>query len=168
MLRLAVTGHRPDKLGGYSPEAYKKLVVVAYKSLEQLKPRVVITGMALGWDQAIAEAAYEHQIPFIAAIPFKGQESKWPKQSQEKYRELLKHAHHQEICSPGEYRIQKMQIRNEWMIDNCDEVLALYNGDKEGGTFNCVQYARVRDKVIYNAWDIFTGQQQHLTRMYGE
>lgn len=168
MLRLAITGHRPDKLGGYDKDTYKKLLLTAYKAIDQLKPRVVISGMALGWDQACAEAACELMIPFIAAIPFAGQENKWPKESQIKYQELLKKAHHQEICSPGEYRVQKLQVRNEWMADNCDEALALFNGEQKGGTFNFIRYARVKDKVIYNAWDIYTGTQDHLTRMYGE
>ena len=165
MLRLCVTGHRPDRLGGYDKEVHRRVFLAAHSALEQLKPRVVITGMALGWDQAIAEAAIELAIPFVVAMPFKGQESKWPKQSQEHYRELLKQASHIEVCSPGEYRPQKMIVRDEWMVDNSDEVLACFDGTRGGGTDSTILYAKIKGKVIYNAWDLFKGNAKHLTRM---
>jgi hypothetical protein len=76
---LAATGHRPDKLGGYDLSIYRKLVGLAYSYLRKQTPDVVISGMALGWDQAVAEAAVKASTPFIAAIPFRGQESKWPR-----------------------------------------------------------------------------------------
>lgn len=53
---LAVTGHRPNKLGGYSKQAYRKLVKIAEVNLKKLNPDKVISGMALGWDQALAQA----------------------------------------------------------------------------------------------------------------
>jgi len=74
---LSGTGHRPDKLGGYSDSAFDNLVKIAEDYLKESKPDKVISGMALGWDQALAEACVNLNIPFIAAVPFKGQESKW-------------------------------------------------------------------------------------------
>jgi hypothetical protein len=34
--------------------------------------------MARGWDLALAKAAVELGLPLFAAIPFVGQESRWP------------------------------------------------------------------------------------------
>lgn len=41
----------------------------------------------------------------------------------------------------------KMQNRNQYMVDNSDFVLAVWNGDT-GGTFNCINYANKSNKEI--------------------
>jgi uncharacterized phage-like protein YoqJ len=109
---------------------------------------MVITGMALGVDQWAANIARKMKIPYIAAIPFEGQESKWPKRSQRTYRALRKLAMGETIVSPGEYSVEKMQIRNQWMVDNADAVIAVWDGTR-GGTKNCIEYAKSQNKQIY-------------------
>lgn len=148
---IAGTGHRPDKLGGYSPLIAKELQALAERELYRLKPKVVITGMALGWDQAIGWAARAARIPFWAYIPFEGQESVWPRASQEKYRDLLSYAAKIVVCSPGRYDPQKMHLRNMRMVDDCDEILAMWDGSA-GGTANCLAYARAQHRPIHNCW----------------
>ena len=156
------TGHRPDKLGGYGQDAFNNLVALAEDWLEENKPTRVISGMALGWDQALARAALKQGIPFIAACPFFGQESKWPQESQKVFNELLKKAEDVlYICDKG-YAPWKMQIRNEYMVDHSDVVLALYNGDQSGGTYNCVTYANKHNKPVVNLWEKFNGNQESL------
>lgn len=49
---ICATGHRPNKLGGYGRDVYARLVKLAYDYLAVQKPDAVISGMALGWDQA--------------------------------------------------------------------------------------------------------------------
>lgn len=152
-LVLAGTGHRPDKLiGGYSEETFRRLVSLARWALEKHTPTWIISGMALGWDQALAQAAVESRIPFDAAVPFAGQESRWPKLSIEKYKTLLAKARRVVIVSEGGYAAWKMQKRNEWMSNNASALLALWNGS-DGGTANCVKYARGIGKPIHNVWD---------------
>jgi len=53
---LAVTGHRPEKLGGYGPAVAERLFNLASSELQGLRPEYVLTGMAIGWDQAVADA----------------------------------------------------------------------------------------------------------------
>lgn len=162
---LSVTGHRPDKLGGYHPKAFEELVRIAKVSLDHLLPEHVITGMAMGWDMAIAKACIEKNIPFTAAVPFKGQESRWQPNDQQRYKYFLARAASIEITSPGNYAPYKMEVRNRWMVDNSDTVLAMYNGDKEGGTANCVNYAIKRQKTLYNAWRLYKRETTQLTRV---
>jgi uncharacterized phage-like protein YoqJ len=118
------------------------------KALKELKPEKVITGMALGVDQWAAMIAYKLGIPFLAAIPFENQESKWPEKSQKTYRLLRKLAAEEVIVSEGGYSIDKMQTRNVWMVDNSDKLIAVWDGTK-GGTGNCVEYAKSANKDIY-------------------
>lgn len=150
-LIIAATGHRPDKLGGYNSFVTRELQRLAEKELFARKPNTVITGMALGWDQAVGWAAKSLKIPFHAYIPFAGQELKWPPASQDAYRELLSYAGEIVVCSPGGYEARKMHIRNERMVDVCDELLALWNGTA-GGTASCIAYARKRGRPVHNCW----------------
>lgn len=152
-LVLAGTGHRPDKLGGYGDDIYNRLVALATDSLIRLNPSHVISGMALGWDQALAEAALNLQLPVIAAVPFKDQERMWPASSQNKYHRILDRCTVQEVCPPG-FAAWKMQRRNQWMVDNCDVLLALWNGST-GGTDNCIQYALEKERTIVNLWEVW-------------
>jgi len=148
---IAFTGHRPNKLGGYKipNPTYTKVCQEIDKALKELKPEKIISGMALGVDQWAAFIACELNIPFIAAVPFEKQESKWPKQSQESYHKLIKLASEIVIVSPGGYSPEKMQIRNKWMVDRCDKLIAVWDGTP-GGTGNCVEYAKsVKKDIVY-------------------
>jgi len=151
---LAVTGHRPDKLGGYSPEADRKLRAFARELLplllSALEERVVITGMALGWDQAIAQACVELKIPFIAAVPFPEQADRWPEPSRVRWAGLCHQAFEiHTVC--GSYSGANLQTRNEWMVDRCGYLAALWSS-APGGTANCVRYANRLARPVINVW----------------
>lgn len=148
------TGHRPDKLGGYGVDAKNNLLTLARDWLTAYTPESVISGGALGWDQALAWAAYYTKIPFTLALPFDGFWSKWPKTSQDELENLVAFADRVVyVCDPG-YAPWKMQDRNKWMVDNCDTVLALWNGS-EGGTANCIKYAERVGKPLINLWESY-------------
>lgn len=141
---VAVTGHRPHKLGneydGSGPysSAIRKFLTEEVKKHQATK---LVTGMALGVDMIFAEVAISLSLPFLAALPCVGQERMWPKSSQDKYRSLLTHP----LCevynvTNSTYNNRCMQERNEWMVNNCDFLIAIWNGTR-GGTKNCVDYA---------------------------
>lgn len=150
----AATGHRPDKLGGYSPSVETQLVFFAIEMLDEIEPKGMIVGMALGWDMAVAEACYLLGIPYHAYVPFVGQESKWPSPSRHLYVSLCSKALEYVVVSDGSYAVEKMQIRNRAMVDAAGEgVLALWNGTP-GGTANCVKYAQLTaGKPMTNVWE---------------
>jgi len=152
---LAATGHRPPKLGGYSPQVFERLRAFARDRLTQMAPTSVISGMALGWDTAIAYAALDLSIPFDAYIPCEGQDSVWPLESRNTFAFLRARARHVRIICPS-YSAQAMQLRNRAMVDDCTDLLALYDGSR-GGTANCIDYARTRPTiVIHNCWARWT------------
>lgn len=153
---LAGTGHRPKDLGGYSDQIFNKMVDIASNYLSTLEYQpTIISGMALGWDQALAKAAMNLSLPLWAYIPFVDQASVWPLKSRAFYYFLLEYSSRKVICSTGEYSALKMQIRNERMVDDSDIILALYNGKQYGGTFNCIQYAISKNKPIVNLYNKF-------------
>jgi uncharacterized phage-like protein YoqJ len=73
--------------------------------------------MALGCDIAFAKASLNLDSPFIAAVPFAGQESMWPPETRREYNNLLARAITVHVVTPGGYSAAKMQARNDWMVD---------------------------------------------------
>lgn len=162
MTIYAGTGHRPNKLKyGYSEKGFHLLVSFAEQWLtlrsdvdylsNPSDTTTVISGMALGWDMALAQAAVNTGVPFRAYIPFIGQESVWPEASQKLYHSLLGKAEVVKTVSPDGYAPFKMQLRNAAMVGDCNVVLALWNGTP-GGTANCVKAAITAEKKIMNLW----------------
>jgi len=149
---LAGTGHRLSVLGGDRTETFDRLVRYAIAVIPSHKPTKVISGMAEGWDQAIVKACIHLGIPFVASVPFEGQESVWSPDAQKMYREMLVAAHRVVIVSEGGFAPHKYHIRDEWMVDNSIATLALWNGFKNGGTYNTVKYAEKIKKPVLNVW----------------
>lgn len=155
---VAGTGHRPDKLGGYDGSVFAELTALAERWLRQHPSCfTVISGMALGWDQALATAAGKLGLELVAVVPFRGQESRWPQASRDRFEFLLA------ISSRVVYVCESFsktafQERNEWMVDNCHRVLALWDGSS-GGTGNCVRYAKKVRRPIDNLWEEWSNRQ---------
>jgi uncharacterized phage-like protein YoqJ len=149
-LVVAVTGHRPDKLGGYKVpnEMYDLVVAGLVKSFEKFKPAFIITGMSLGVDQWAAEICVNMGIPFVAAVPFDEQDKIWPPHSKAKYQWLLTKAYQVTKISQGGFTPLKMQIRNQWMVNSSHLMIAVWNGSP-GGTANCLSYATERGKQVH-------------------
>ena len=152
---LAGTGHRPDKLGGYGSKAEQLLVSVAEHYLNRLTPEAVISGMALGWDAALAQAALNLQLPLVAAIPFPKQASRWPQQSQQRWTDLLVKAAlvvcvGSDTLADADIRAA-MQLRNEFMVDHATLILSCYDGTP-GGTRTCVEDAKATGLSIVNTY----------------
>lgn len=154
---MSVTGHRPDRLFKSDPYSKKNqagLTTFAVECLKNLKPDTVLTGMALGWDTAIAQACVELDIPFEAILPCVGQDSRWPPSSQSTYKGLLSKASKIHLVFDGTFDENRkcMTERNIHLVDNSDHLLALWDGDESGGTAHCYRYARSKDRQIKNGW----------------
>lgn len=144
---LAATGHRPHKLKDTS-----KLVSFAqgYMSGKKEYIKSVISGMALGWDLAWAEAAISLSIPVHAAVPFEGHHLPWSNEEQKHYRKILDQCTRVTFVSASWWP-RAYQVRNEWMIHHCTGLVALWNGTN-GGTANCIRYGRSRNVPHVNLW----------------
>lgn len=150
---LAGTGHRPDKLGGYEQDVFDRLVALASRRLESKKPELVISGMAMGWDLALAQAAKDLGIRYHAYIPCLGQDSLWSDDWKRRYRHLCHKADDYRLITIN-YSPAAMQKRNERMVEDSDVLLALWNGSP-GGTANCIDFAEKNGCLIENLWDLW-------------
>lgn len=159
MFTIAYTGHRPKDLLGYNAD-YSPILNQITNHLEQTIAQhpdekiTVITGGAQGIDQLAFQAANDlkkkqYNIKTVIAVPFIGQEKRWPeltKFGQKEYREILAKADHVEILSDNNNdAIVKLNKRNEWMVDHSDLLICVTPYDniatRAGGTGNCLRYA---------------------------
>lgn len=159
-MKVMITGHRPEKIGGYDencPERkwVRMAILFAMKEMELFDqgPFTAITGMALGVDQEYAKLALKLGWNVKAFIPGTWQASQWPKASQDAYNAILGEVQNTcgevVLCSEEPYNASALLRRNGMMVDDCDCCIAVWNGNSDGGTANAVRSVQKRGKSIY-------------------
>lgn len=147
---VAVTGHRPGKLWGYdyNHPKYKELGNVLGSHLLELECDYAISGMALGVDTIFALVVLQLDIKLECAIPCFDHEKRWYNESIKLYHHILNKAHIITQVTKSYFTPRCMQARNEYMVDECDVLIAVWDGVEQGGTWNCVRYAKTKGKRI--------------------
>ena len=135
---VAVAGHRPPELGGYddnpvSGRVRAKLEEILGATREIQPDLVVVTGLGLGAEQLGAEAAVAAEVPFVAVLPFPGQEEVWPAPGQRRYRDLLARAASQVVLqrTPPASRAQAgaaISRRDAWLARHAAEAVVVWDG----------------------------------------
>lgn len=149
-VKIALTGHRPNKLGGYDLNNPMNQAIKAYLStiihyaLKHYDRVIGISGMALGadtlWAMALLEAKHAGApVELHAYIPCHGYESRWPASSQAHFHALCQDADAKRYFADT-YAPACLHDRNRGMVDDCDWLIAIYDGTR-GGTQNAVRYA---------------------------
>lgn len=149
-MRIAVTGHQPPQLGGYAPDVFDALCRLAQEWLRAQPASEVISGMAAGWDLAMAEAARREGIPLVAAMAFPEQGRNWPDPAVAQLRGLLDYAAVVQVMFPRR-QPEMWTLRDQWVLDRGEQVVALWSGTP-GGTGNAVAYAQRQGKLVTNLW----------------
>jgi uncharacterized phage-like protein YoqJ len=153
---VGVTGHRSGMGFRYRSDQLDRFALASICSAE---PDLIITGMAVGWDQAVAAGAARLGIPFIAAVPFPGQADPWPDRARRHYEDLLTQAAEVvEVTSERPYSqklvTKAMHTRNQFIVDRANQILALYNGGG-GGTGHCIKRAQIAKVPVTNVWELW-------------
>ncbi len=142
--RCCFTGHRPERLG--MPEI--EVISGLKKEIRQAIAdgfQTYISGVARGVDLWAAEIVLALRdegaaIRLICASPYKGFESRWSREWQAQYRQVMERADLVRFICPG-YSRDCFQRRNQWMVDHSARVIAVYNG-QPSGTRNTIEYAK--------------------------
>jgi uncharacterized phage-like protein YoqJ len=175
MFTIAFTGHRPEKLGGYDLKNERNAKIInnlgnivfeklkeLYKTNSEIK---VMTGGALGIDQMAFEICYFlktkcfEDLKLEIAIPFKNQSKVWNEQSKTFYESQKSRADIITFVDElecykipdnivGEYDRIKLLKRNEYMVDNCNLLIAVWDGSKSG-TSSCINYAKIVKRDVF-------------------
>jgi hypothetical protein len=144
------TGHRPDQCD--VSEDTMHILALGYLNKKVLDDTIIICGMAAGWDLQLGRAAMESGLKVWAARPWGGHR---PNKADEiLYDDILSYADVIEdvvlqMDYPGPWCYQ---LRNQWMVNNGTEGLALWSGVRKGGTFNCLKYAKDVGKPVTNLY----------------
>lgn len=160
MKKCCITGHRPqtlNKLMKYDDfndinfmEYVDIMRYVVYKCLKEGFD-YFITGGAIGVDLDFAEMVLHTRknddIKLEVAVPCKNQDLKWRQSDKERYKDILSNAEYINQISE-KYTPDCMQKRNEYMVNNSELVIAFWNGEEKGGTWNTIQYAKKIGKPI--------------------
>jgi uncharacterized phage-like protein YoqJ len=133
---VSITGHRPERIPDMKIVA--QALFDAYDALEATR---IIQGCAAGVDLTSAFVAYRKRIPFSAYRPWKGHAPRVCDRTM--YGQMMKFANEvidvdPSLDYPGPWVYQK---RNVAMVDRAEATIAVWDGVKKGGTFNCVKYA---------------------------
>lgn len=151
MKTCTFTGHRPNKLpwlyNEEDRECLKFKQVLAQEILATIEDGYdyFICGGAQGMDTWSAELvlylrdSFKH-IKLEIAVPCQGQESLWPRKTQERYYSILKEADKVTMCSTEHYRPQLMFLRDMYMVNKAEKLIALYEGSS-GGTAHTIGLA---------------------------
>ncbi len=148
---VAFTGYRPQKMPFGFDEAdsrcvdFKKRLRDTIESLIWQGYQHFISGGALGMDMYAAEAVLElkKEYPDILlemVSPFDEQATKWAREYQRRHDALFEQA--DIVTATGHtYTKSCMFVRNRYLVDNADLLLAAYDG-QPGGTEMTIRYAR--------------------------
>lgn len=164
ILKINVTGHRPNKLFGYDIhtkeyEVLRRQIKAAlYNAIKNYggKSVEVYSGMALGVDQIFVECALDARAYYktvgvdfkiTAAVPCRNQDKMWKQESKDLYKKLLDSCDNVVYVHDGPYTPACMEERNKYMVNNSSITIAVWDGSR-GGTGNCVNDAKASGNKI--------------------
>lgn len=130
---LMGTGSRSMLTNPHRVDIYNSLKdwVLAFR--EQHPGLVLISGMAEGWDEAVAKIGMREGIPYIAAVPNQGYgDYYWRRKTQtgenriHTFNTLLAHAKEVVYVCDTLYvdGVHSNFVRNSWMVDRTNEAVA--------------------------------------------
>ena len=150
--RCCFTGHRPDKME-LGEKEIKPLLEKAIDGAIADGYVTFITGMAMGTDIWAAEIVLEKKkankdLRLICALPHPNFESRRSITEKMRFNKIIKNAALVKQVN-DHYFAGCYQVRNEWMVDRSNLVIAVFNGQKSG-TKNTVDYAKRKDIKVIN------------------
>lgn len=158
------TGHRPQDIPDYRDELFPVLVQIAEDALRRVGAQVTVTGGAIGWDQAMAQASLNLKLVTVVSVPFPGQHSRWREADQARYLAQLHAADVVYSCEHPDTNnrqavVQALLGRNVEMLRHAHRVLSFHSGKESGGTAACLREAKQRGIPVaenaFAAWEAF-------------
>lgn len=138
---VLVTGHRPDRLGGYEPNprsaAVQERIEGALRAMVEVDgPLTVVSGLRLGAEQLGAEAAIACGLPLVAVLPFPNPDAPWPEPSRRWFADVLAAADVTitlEAREPATKQLAGASItrRDAWLARQVDAALVVWDQEDD-------------------------------------
>ena len=155
------TGHRPKALPWGFDETSVQCAALKSRLRFTLEKLIVengyekfISGMAMGADIICAEIVLmlRNIYPYIqleCAVPNYVYTKSWAVEDARRYSSILTRADNIEFVSKSMvYSVRDLMLRNIYMVDSSELVIAVYVDGETGGTKNTVDYAKYKNKEV--------------------
>lgn len=157
---VALTGHRPERLGFLeldfeTPFEWRRIIDWLKDQLLILDATDTYCGMASGCDIAFGIATMEinnktwvkkyydrNKISLHCVLPCKNYNNHI------KWHEILKYGADEWIELADEFYKGCDNVRDQYMVDHCDVLIAIWDGKKSGGLWSTIRKAQKADKAI--------------------
>ena len=154
-MNVALTGHRPERLGFSElsnpiDDNWRRIIDWCKEKLFELNTTDIYFGMANGSDIAFGIAASEinnsninqNEIKIHGILPCKNYNHT------DEYYDYLKNSSY-EWLELSEYFYKGCDnARDQYMVDHCDVLLAIWDGNKSGGVWSTIRKAQKAGKQI--------------------
>ena len=139
-MKVAITGHKPERIKGKETEIRRWLNQQIGELAANNGTLDCYSGMSKGVDQIFGFAALagDHRLHCVYA--YRGNENAVNKHLEKQSKSI--------IYVSNEYYDRVYQLRDKYMVDNCDVLLAVWDGIEQGGTWQTIKYAREQGKEI--------------------
>lgn len=170
-MRVALTGHRPQRLGLPNDETaieWQPIRLWIAKALGELKNLIkdkqcsldIYSGMADGCDIALAIIVSElkgitckNSVKLHCILPCKEYNSSHT------YYKYLKDNADEWVELSDEFYKGCDNVRDQYMVDHCDVLIAIWDGNKSGGVWSTIRKAqKAGKKIIYCPKEILKGE----------
>jgi hypothetical protein len=144
---MIITGfaHSPSRLREKKEIPSLELTFLAVRALQEYQATLLVTTLAPGWEQALAKAALELEIPYTVEVPSPRMNHFWHPDSEKLYKELLADA--------KETRLPAEPAGDPYArIAQADLILALWDYEFQGEIYRMVNCALRMGKKVTNLW----------------
>jgi len=144
-MKACFTGHR------YITSKHSQAINYLINKAIELGVTEFFSGMAIGTNLLATKILISRNLPWIAVIPCQDQTQKWPNYLKLEY-EQIKIKAKEIIILADKYTNNCMAIRNQFMINNSDILLSVYDGkiSSKSGTKLTTEMAKKKGLIIFN------------------
>lgn len=152
-MRIGLTGHRTERLRGKEQEVKEWLVKVIDILSEGQPTMEFLCGCADGADELFGMLAYDYpKVHLTLCKPTRG------------YRfgkiDKLAERANGSVYMVDNWRKGADSLRDKYIADNCDVLLAVWDGDESSGVCGTIRFAKRAGKpIIYCPKSIFKGEE---------